>query len=146
MFAYPPTPSQRPPLHVAIIASAGSGQVWTDMPSARTEFRAETHTRLKIDLSLYKEFRLTSSYSVSGAAGAFLSAEYSSDESSWAALESGGTAVGDLNIDPSAPARAVGAWVPLASAAMADVFIRIMGYGGNGTTDPSFRQLAIQFR
>jgi hypothetical protein len=37
-------------------------------------------------------------------------------------------------------------WKPLATLAQADVFITVIGTGGNGTIDPQFGQIVAEFR
>lgn len=118
--------------------------VWTDMPSAVTEFAGNTYLRKKLDLTDFTEFRLCSTQVNAGVSGAKLRLEYSTDQSTWNNLEDT-TTTGDIDAYLPGIARA-GLYRPIVAAARADVYLRVVGYGGNGTADPSWRMLAIQVK
>jgi hypothetical protein len=130
--------------HVPMMIT-GTTATWTDMPAELTEFNASPRYRTVYDLSKFFQARLMC-YIPSGAAGApdaKLRAQYSPD---------GGTTWYYLD-DATGPEIAIGTsgrkqspWVFLASEAQAEVLLRIVGLDGDGTTDPQFQQLVLQFR
>jgi hypothetical protein len=80
-----------------------------------------------------------------GAAGpppAKLRAQYSTDQSSWNYLD--GSSGPSVNEDTTG--LQVSSWVNLAAGAKADVFLRIVGLDGDGSTDPFFGRLDIQVK
>ena len=125
------------------IAATGGIDVWTNQPSATTEFPGSTARRVQADLQRATEGRLSVNMGVAGASGSTLAAQYSTDGgSTWAYLDgSAGPTVAISAVD-----NAVGSWVNLASGAKADVLLRLVGAGGNATADPSFRRVCLETR
>ena len=62
----------------------------------------------------------------------------------WSNLESGGTTA-DLVVGAGTGVK-VGAWANIDPAALADAQLRIMGESANGTADPAWRYIAIEFK
>jgi hypothetical protein len=115
------------------------------MPIAQAELFGTVWGRRPADLTDFVEFRLGVNQSAAGAAGAFLRAQYSTDGGgSWNDLETGGLGA-DLLVGAGTGLK-LGAWGALDAGALGEVQLRIVGESGNGTLDPSFRYIGIEFR
>lgn len=115
------------------------------MPATQTALFGTAWATRVMDLTGMTEFRLIVTESVVGFAGATLRAQYSADGgANWFNLESAGTTA-DVDISISTGLR-VSAWAGIEVAAASDVQLRIVGQGGNGSTDPAFRYIALEFR
>lgn len=124
-----------PPFVVPIV---GSSVTWTNMPSAATEFIGNPRT--KYDLTHADEVRLVAcTGGTAPVAGATLKIQYSTDESAWSDLTT------ELAVNGTVGTKA-GTWQAVAAGAKSDVFLRILGEGGNGTVDPQFRSVHLQVR
>ena len=129
------------PETVTILAPS-AGVTWTDMPAALTEFNAVTVLRTRKDLTRFTQVRVLVNNQTVGASGAEIRGQYSLNESSWDYLDGSsgpGANVGTTGVRSSA-------WVSLATAAKADVFLRIIGIDGDGAADPVFGLIALEFR
>lgn len=127
-----------PPLCVVI----NTGNItWSNMPLAATELFGTTHRRVKIDLTYASQIRLMARVSTIGTTNSIIYAEYSTDESAWSTLTANNLAIGG----GSAGTR-VTAWENVPSGALADVFVRIMGSGGDGAADPILGSVHLQVR
>lgn len=125
-----------PPMSVVLI---GSSNTWTNMPNAVTEFPlAPRSSYVMTDVD---EVRIVATVGVVGTAAATLRIQYSTDQSAWNDLT--GT-VGGLNTTGCKR----GAWgaVPAGAKTAGDVFLRIVGAGGDGVVDPQFRNVELQIR
>lgn len=153
--------------------SPGPIYLWPDMPAVETEIFGSTVARTKVDLTTLlgvshafscpeadeaapggrvqpshwnaghvakaSRIRLVANVQRAGAAGAQLRAQYSLDGAAWSSFNgANGPAVA---ID--APGLIAGAWVALA-APLADVFVRVVGVGGDGIVDPEFGAVFLQ--
>lgn|SRR3990167_5142128 len=113
-------------------------QTWTNMPSILTEFLGTVHRRMKFSFIDVDFIRLVARISTAGFAGSLIFAQYSTDESIWntltssIAIDSTGTKVTSFNVMPVS--------------AKGDVFIRLVGQGGNGTIDPIIGSVSLEFR
>lgn len=115
------------------------------MPAASTEIFGTVWGRRPAYLTQMTQFRLSAVQAVAGSASATLRVQYSTDSgANWSNLESSGTA-GDLAVGAGTGLK-VGAWSTIASAALTDVQIRLIGFSGDGATDPSFRYIGVEFR
>jgi hypothetical protein len=115
------------------------------MPAAQTELFGNVWGRRPADLTGYADFRICVNQAIAGAAAAFLRAQYSTNGGgAWSDLETGGT-VADLSVGAVTGLK-LGAWGAVDPAALGEVQLRIVGQDGNGTADPSFRYIAIEFR
>jgi hypothetical protein len=132
-----------------VIQASTTAIAWT-MLSAVTEIYGTQVRRLAFDLMGYSQFRIVATQVVAGSSGAKLRVEYSTNGGSgWSPLESG-TTTGDLAVNVSgttnAPAVRVGAWAPIAGAAQGNVWLRLVGFGGNGSLKPSWYALRLQVK
>lgn len=118
------------------VTLVGASTTWTNMPAALTEFTGSPRTRY--DLTDADDVRLVVCVGVAGQGGATLKAQYSTDQSNWSDL-TGAAAADALNVQTTA-------WAAVPAGAKGDVFIRLVGQGGNGTLDPQFRLVQLQVR
>jgi len=117
---------------------------WSNQPSSLTEILENTGARRRVDLTGFTQFRFSMNLIATGASGSNLRFEYSTNGTSWANLQDSGTSA-DMDLSTAGPR--IGAYGTIATAARADVFIRIMGYtGGSSTGDPSWRSIALQVK
>lgn len=128
---------------VVTFAALFAAQAWTDMPAALTELQGSTRNRMKFDMSRYTQARATVRTTAAGASGAEMRIQYSTDQSAWSYLD--GAAGPAVAID-AANATQVGAWVSLSAEARSDVFLRVIGIGGDGAVDPSFNLITLQLK
>jgi len=124
--------------------AAATGTVWTNQPAATASFGNATTTTGQAtyitDLTDYTQARFWTSVQVAGAAAATaLLLQYSTDNVSWNAF---GSAV---VIGNTTGAKDSG-WFTIPSGAKTFVYIRLVGYGGNGTADPAFSPPTLIFR
>lgn len=116
---------------------------WAAQPAAVTEFLGLTLHRVAHDLSRATQARLSVLISTIGATGAALRAQYSLNSGgAWAGLD-GGTGP-SVTID--ALGLRVGSWVSLEAAAKADVWLRLVGVGGDGFIGPIFGTVSLELR
>ncbi len=120
-----------------------SSVTWTNMPAAVTEFPGATTARFKVDLSGVEQFRIVVYQQVAGFAGADFNLQYSLNNSTFQAADTG--AAGELDVGTGTGVK-VGAWASLVDAARQDVWLRLVGKQGDGVVDPQWRQVAVQFR
>jgi len=114
------------------------------MPLALTEWNGSTAGRIKADLTNATQARLILRMGgTSGLAGSELRAQYSTNESVWDYLDG---VSGPGCATSAANTTVVSAWVSLAFAAKADVFLRIIGINGDGGTAPTFGNFSVQVR
>lgn len=116
---------------------------WASMPAALTEFPTVPRTRTKVDLSNVTQARMTTVCIGAGVAGSELRVQYSLDQSSWDYLDGVSGPVISLN---NTNALVVSAWVNIVAAARADVFLRLVGINGNGSTGPTMNAVGVQFK
>jgi hypothetical protein len=115
---------------------------WTSQPAAVTELFGATRNRVRFTLTDFAQARLHVNVQTVGAATAQLCAQYSLDQSVWAYLDGSGApcvGINVLNVQSSG-------WIDLAAAAKADVYLRIVGRNGNGSTSPAFGNITIELR
>lgn len=134
-------------LSVQFHCNGGSLLTWTDMPLAPTFVLNGNRTPTKVDLSFYTQSRIAiTNGNVAGATNARLIARYLTVYN--------GTAANWLNLGTSEIAATltvtnnvtVSSWIDIVSAARSDVFLSIIGEGGDGALDPTFGSISIQFR
>lgn len=116
------------------------------MPAALTEFLNNANFRNQADLANVTQVRMKAALTVIGSGVTTeLRAQYSSN---------GGANWSDLGASANTPAVVigntvglkVGTWVNVAAGAKADVLLRVMGINGNGTADPNFNKVVLEFR
>jgi hypothetical protein len=116
---------------------------WTAQPAALTELFGLNDRRGFYDLTQFTQARLVANVEAAGFTGATLRAEFSTtDGGTYAALDN--TTGPNVLID--ATGTIVGSWATLTGAALAAVFLRISGVGGDGAANPQIGALRLQFR
>lgn len=130
-----------------IHGNGGTAATWTNMPAAATLlFGANLHIR-KLDLTNYTQARLVMTKgSVAGVAGSKIILRY---YTAWSATASDYLDIGTSEISLATDGGAdglVSSWVNLAAGAKADVWIGVIGTGGDGAVDPTFGTISAEFR
>ncbi len=130
-----------------IHGNAGADATWTNMPAAATLLFGSTRHIGRLDLSKRTQVRFVMTKgSVAGASGSKIILRY---YTAWSST------VGDyLDIGTSEVSLAtdggidglVTSWVDLAAGAKADVWIAVVGSGGDGALDPTFGTIRAEFR
>ena len=112
------------------------------MPSGVNEVFEDTIFRKKSELTNATQARLLVGVDKAGFGGSALRAQYSTDQSSWFHLD--GSTGPEVAIDSTG--LQVSSWITLTAGAQADVFLRVVGVGGNGSRDPRFSNISIQVK
>ncbi len=126
---------------------AGNSVTWTNMPAAAAIFAGNTSYIQKADLTNFTQCRLlVNKTSVAGAAASILEIEYSTTYTQTAASYlSISTVPATVAVNVANEYRDSG-WQTLVAGAKADVFLAVIGSGGNGTLDPQFGHVVVEFR
>jgi hypothetical protein len=129
------------------IVSDAAAVTWTNMPLALTFWNGSHRHIIKVDLINYTQCRLVvNKQTTAGAAASKLILRYRTVFS---------TTVGDYSdIGSTEVSVAVNTtnnilttnWIDLATGAKADIFLSLVGSGGDGILDPAFGQIFAQFR
>ncbi len=124
-----------------------AGGTWTDQPSAATLLLGSAGHIAKADLSGFTEARLVAArLGTAGNAGSKIILRYRTTHSTTASDYSD---IGTSEVSVSmvtADTYVASAWVPLATAARADVWVAVIGTGGDGAADPVLGSVHAQFR
>ena len=122
-------------VHIPITTGANT---WRNMPAALTEFDGDTY-RTKVTLTGLSQARIICRIAQvnNPSSTAQINVQYSLDDTNFSDLFSVGCAVGAVGTN-------VSAWQTIP--ALGDVFIRIVGFNGNGSSDPEFRGIALQLK
>ncbi len=128
---------------VDIVATPASESVWRNMPAALTELFGDLGSRVKMDLTYATHYRLVVNQSVAGYSTADLNLQYSTDNVSFSAADA--AAAGELAVGTGTGVK-VGEWAALDDTAKDDVWLRLVGKEGNGSADPAWTQIKIQFK
>lgn len=132
---------------VVPIHADSAAATWTNMPTAATFWMGSHRHVSKVDLTGYAQCRMIiNKQGTSGAANSKLILRYRTAFS---------TTVGDYSdIGTSEVSAAVNTtntvlatnWIDLAAGAKADVYIAVVGSGGDGAIDPVFGSISAQFK
>jgi archaellum component FlaF (FlaF/FlaG flagellin family) len=131
------------------VQSDQSANTWTNMPAAVTEFDSIALFRTRIDLTDMTEWRIFHrSTSGAGTAACVIGAQYSTNGgATWNGLDNGvGGSISTSQTSCNLAGDFISAWTPLDIPAQADVFLRVVGAGGDGVADPPFGRIQLQFR
>lgn len=123
------------------------GQVaWGNMTTAEQEIAGSTELRTVHDFSGYQYCRVSTAMTsgATGAPGAFIYPQYSTDFSAWSSLSLAGGSAPSCRIDTVG--STAGPWVPLASGAKTEVWLRIMGVSGDGAMDPFIGNVVLELK
>lgn len=137
---------------ILVVSHGEASRVWTNQPAALTELFGATEDRSQVDLTNVTQYRLVTNLLVLNAENlARLGVQYSLDSgANWFGLDNGtadviSTVFSDIT---TATGFNTHAFTNIATAAKADVLIRVVGLvsGGSGTGDPDFAKIEIQFK
>jgi len=120
---------------------------WTNMPSAISFFDGSTAFINAAELSNFTQVRLLiNKLGTAGASGSAIilryNTTYTQNANLWSAI---GTTSVQLAVNNTNQFLET-AWIDLVAGAKADVFIALMGSGGDGAADPIFGMIAAEFR
>lgn len=115
---------------------------WLNMPAAATEMYAATNAiRTQIDMTYATDVRaVVRTGNIAGAAGAVLYFEYSANQVAWVNLGIANTAINAANTTTTS------AWTAVPVGAKGDMYVHVMGSGGDGAIDPDLKMVQLQFR
>lgn len=130
-----------------IHGNAGADLTWTNMPLAATLLSGSTRHIRKLDLTNYTQCRLTMTKgSVAGAAASKLMLRY---HTAWSSTVGDYVDIGTSEVSLAASGGIdglVSAWIDLVSGAKGDVWVAMVGSGGDGALDPTFGAISAEFR
>lgn len=114
---------------------------WNNQPAALTELPG-SNKRVRVDLTNATEARLSVNVTTAGSANSQLRIQYSTDQATWDYLDGGTGPAVSIN----STGLQVSSFVTLESGARADVYLRVVGINGNGTSDPAFSKIQLEAR
>lgn len=121
-------------------SSNATGQ-WANMPAAVTELYNNAFNRQAVELNNFTQFRLIANVLTAGTATANLGVQSSIDGVIWMGFDPANTTV---NI--GATGLRVSSWANIPSTLRQPLILRIVGAGGNGSADPQFNRIELQFK
>lgn len=135
-------------LSVCFHALSSSQATWTDMPSAATLLGGHHRHIAKADLTGYTQCRLhVNKMGTAGASGSKLILRYGTSFGTTAASFTTDAGTSEVSCAINATDTFVSSsWIDLASGAKADVFLAIVGSGGDGAIDPQYGAIRAEFR
>jgi len=136
---------------IADVGTAAVGVYYKNLPSAVGEMALSVTVngtaydgyRWKYDCSNVTQFRIIVAQTVAGSAFSKLRLRYSTDNSTYLDAESGTTGYLDVGVGTGVK---VGEWTDLVAGGKDDVWFALFGSGGNGTADPGFKSIYVQYR
>lgn len=147
IFAVPPGGGGGSSQLVVTLVADSVAAAWSNMPLAATLFNGSHRHVTKVDLTNFSEVRfIVNKQATAGAAASILALMYAT---SFSTLPAGYSQIGTSAVQVAVNVQnsiQVTSWIPLAEAAKSDVFIAVVGSGGDGVLDPTFGVIAAQFR
>lgn len=132
---------------VVNLVADNAAATWTNMPLAATLFAGSHRHVVKADLSDFTQVRLVvNKQATAGAANAVLELRYAT---SFATTPAGYSSIGEQVVQVAVNvANTVldSGWVNLEAGAKGDVFLAVVGSGGDGVLDPTFGNISAQFQ
>lgn len=129
-----------PTIHVMYLGPTANAQ-WTDMPSALA-FMYNLSRAARTDLTGRRMVRLTATVHTAGHTTAKLILRYRTAYSTTASDYLDMTT--ECSVSIAATGGVASAWIALPSGAKGDVYLTVLGSGGNGTADPLFSSVNIE--
>jgi hypothetical protein len=131
------------PITVLTITDAASMSL-TNPPSTAQEWQNGTRNRVRVDLTNATQMRISVNVqATAGFAGSQLRVQYSTDLSTWNYVDG---ASGPAVATDVATTTVAGSWVNIVVGAKADVYLRVVSFGGDGIVDPSFGNVVVQVK
>lgn len=120
---------------------------WTNMPSAISFYDGSNAFITAADLTNFTQVRLLiNKLGTAGAAGSIIilryNTSYTQNANLWSTIGTTSVQLGVNNTNQFLET----AWIDLVAGAKADVFIALMGSGGDGAADPIFGMITAEFR
>lgn len=133
-------------LAVTLLTGAAA-TTWTNMPSAATFFNGSHRFATKVDLTNYTQCRLIlNKQATAGAASAVVALIYrtafDTTVGNWLTIGSSSVQVA-VNVQNTVLDSG---WIDLVAGAKGDVFITLVGSGGDGVIDPTFGTIVAEFK
>jgi len=155
LMAYTATPTAPNPSE--LIFGVAATITWTNQPAAETELLGQVYYRKVADFRRVNEVMLYGTIAVAGLAGARIAVQYSTDsgttwvnmgrDSNFSPSTNAARDAVSIPIDSIAVNPIVGTWQPVPPEAMVEnLWLRCVGYGGDGVADPSLRCLILVCR
>src|SRR5680860_1460250 len=127
------------PENVTFTAPTGIAQPGWNQPAAQTELYGFAGNRSKNDLTAATSARFVVNVLTAGAAAATLKVQYSPDQSTWTDLPGASAAI-------NATGLKVSTFTAVPAGAKQDVFLRVVGLGGDVTAAPAFGVSSLQYK
>lgn len=126
-----------------LVISPGSGAISWAAPNALTEFNNSFFYRAQHDLTNATQVRIVAAFpnTLSLVTPSLVAQYFNTGSSSWVSLDG----LSGPNVTYAAGTQA-SSWLTLATAAKADVLLRIAAYGGDGATSVPFGSLYVQVK
>jgi hypothetical protein len=124
------------PQTITLLAE-GAARSWSRMPAALAEWPTN---RAVINFSNVSQVRITVDVVVRGQPSSVLAAQYSTNQTTWSYLDG----VSGPSVAVSTTGTKIGGWVDISAVARQDVYVRLVGSGGNGSTTPQFGLITLQ--
>lgn len=121
--------------HITLLTNIGT-QALTNMVAAATE--VSTRARQKVILTNAVDARLTVNISAAGASTAVLYIQFSANGTTWTDL--------GISVAINTTGDKLSEFVAVPAAAKGDVFLRVMGSGGDAVADPIFGTIGVGVR
>lgn len=136
------------PQQIPFIASAAAVS-WGSMPAAATGFNSTNRCLTKYDLTRFTQARLVSTILTTGATNAIIAVRYSTTftttVASFLPLGASSTDI-KVAIAVSPPLVVASSWTDITALALADVYLFLVGEGGDASASPGFGLTALQVR
>lgn len=121
---------------------------WTNMPLADTLLNGSHRHVTKVDLTEFTQVRLiVNKQATAGAAASKIRLVYATTfqtaPAGYSAIGASEVSCSPLNVQNTVLASS---WINLVAGAKADVFLALVGSGGDGTLDPGFGSIVAQFK
>lgn len=114
---------------------------WTNMPAALTEFLgANSFGRVKVNLADADRMRFVANVTTAGFAGSIIFVQYSTTFAFGTPI----TLTSNLALNPTGYKET--AWEAIPTGAKGDVFLRVVGQGGDGAVDPVICSVMLEVR
>ena len=130
---------------IPLVQPMAAAAVWTNQPAALNFWQATASQAIfRADLKPFRKVRLHGNLTVAGLAAStiFLRyfATYSTTTTDYAALSAS-----EVQLVQTTTGYLTSAWFDIVAAARADVFLALMGLGGNAAADPTYASLFAEF-
>lgn len=134
--------------HVVFHALSSAQASWTSMPAAATLLAGHHRHVARANLASFTQVRLhVNKMGTAGVAGSKMILRYSGSFGTTAATYTADVGTSEVSCAIDATDTFVSsAWIDLAEGAKADVFLAIVGTGGNGATTPQYGTIQAEFR